>query len=132
MSGFELRAKFYPLVPTLAQLVEEAQDGVDYPFTVQDVLVLSRRDFDQLRRHLDKGYDFERRLPIDGYDFVYGSFTCTLVMPASGRDGLLMTKYANQIFAAYLPDCTLLDLTDVPQQCISLYPAKHPQREAER
>ena len=32
MSGFELRAKFYPLVPTLAQLVEEAQDGVDYEF----------------------------------------------------------------------------------------------------
>ena len=100
--------------------------------TVQDVLVLNRRDFDRLSRNLDKGYDFERMLPIDGYDFVYGSFTCTLVMPASGRDGLLMTKYANQIFAAYLPDCTLLDLADVPEQCISLYPAKHPQREAER
>ena len=32
MRGFELRAKFYPLVPTLAQLAEEAQEGVGYPF----------------------------------------------------------------------------------------------------
>ena len=46
MSGFELCAKFYPRVPTLAQLVEEAQDGVDYPFTVQDVLVEEISDHD--------------------------------------------------------------------------------------
>ena len=38
MRGFELRAKFYPLVPTLAQLAEEAQEGVDYPFEVRQVL----------------------------------------------------------------------------------------------
>lgn len=132
MSGFELRAKFYPLVSTLAQLAEEAKEGVDYPFEVQEILVLNHRDYDRLCRNLDRKYGFERILPAEGYDPVYGSFTCALVMPPNGRDGLLMTKYANQIFAAYLPDCALLDLADVPQQRISLYPSKHPWQEAER
>lgn len=132
MSGFELRAKFYPLVPTLAQLVEEAQEGVDYPFTVQKVLVLNRRDYDLLCRDLDKEYGFERMLPMEGYDPVYGSFTCALVMPASGRDGLLLTRYADQIFAAHLPDCALLDFGKVPCQHISLTPPKRQDREAAR
>ena len=44
MRGFELRAKFYPLVPTLAQLAEEAQEGVDYPFTVRQVLQLQNKE----------------------------------------------------------------------------------------
>lgn len=132
MRGFELRAKFYPLVPTLAQLAKEAKEGVDYPFTVQEMLVLNRRDYNQLGRNLDRKYGFEPMLPEEGYDPVYGSFACALVAPANGQDGILMTKYANQIFAAYLPDCTPLDLADVPQQRISLCPSKHPQRGAER
>ena len=132
MNGFELRAKFYPLVPTLAQLAEEAKEGVDYPFAVQEVLVLNRKDYDRLCRALDKEYDFERMLPKDGYDPVYGSFTCALVTPANGRDGLLMTKYANRIFAAHLPDCALLDLEKVPCQHISLTPPKRQDREAAR
>lgn len=124
MSGFELRAKFYPLVPTLAQLVEEAQEGVEYPFTVQQVLALNRRDYHQLCRDLNKEYDFERRLLEEGYDPVYGSFTCALVRPTNGRDGLLLTRYAGQIFAAHLPDRALLDLGKVPCQHISLNPPK--------
>ena len=132
MSGFELRAKFFPLVPMLAQLAEEAKEGVDYPFTVQEMLVLNRRDYNQLCRNLDRKYGFEPMLPEEGYDPVYGSFACALVAPANGQDGILMTKYANQIFAAYLPDCALLDLADVPQQRISLYLPTHPRREAER
>ena len=130
MSGFELRAKFYPLVPTLAQFIEEAQEGVDYPFAVQQVLVLNRRDYARLCRDLNKEYDFERQLPEEGYDPVYGSFTCALVRPASGRDGLLLTRYAGQIFAAHLPDCALLDLGKVPCQHISLIPPKRQDREA--
>lgn len=132
MSGFELRAKFYPLVPTLAQLIEEAQEGVEYPFAVQRVLVLNRRDYDRLCAALDKGYDFERRLPVEGYDPVYGSFTCALVRPTNGRDGLLLTRYAGQIFAAHLPDCALLDLEELPCQHISLTPPKRQDREAAR
>lgn len=132
MSGFELRAKFYPLVPTLAQLIEEAQEGVNYPFTVQQVLVLNRRDYAQLCVELDKGYDFERQLPKEGYDPVYGSFTCALVRPANGRDGLLLTRYAGQIFVAHLPDCTLLDIGKVPCQHISLTQPKRQDWEAAR
>jgi len=132
MSGFELRAKFYPLVPTLAQLAEEAKEGGDYPFAVQDVLVLNCKDYDRLCRALDKEYDFERRLPEEGYDPVYGSFTCALVRPTNGRDGLLLTRYSGQIFAAHLPDCTLLDLEKVPCHHISLTQPKRQDREASR
>lgn len=130
MSGFELRAKFYPLVPTLAQLAEEAKEGVDYPFAVQKVLMLNRREYARLCRTLDKEYGFESMLPKGGYDPVYGSFTCALVRPTNGCDGILMTRYANQIFAAYLPDCALLDLGKVPCQRISLTPPKRQDREA--
>ena len=63
MSGFELRAKFYPRVPTLAQLIEEAQEGVDYPFAVHQILQLRPKDYSKLCRDLDKEYGFERMLP---------------------------------------------------------------------
>ena len=57
MSGFELRAKFYPLVPTLARLAEEAQEGVGYPFTVRQVCAGARiaEISSSCARHLDKG-----------------------------------------------------------------------------
>ena len=132
MSGFELCAKFYPRVPTLAQLIEEAQEGVDYPFAVYQILQLRPKDYSKLCRDFDKEYGFERMLPEEGYDPVYGSFNCVLVMPVNGKEGLLMTRYADQIFAAHLPDCTLLDLEDVPQQRTSLYPPKHPRYEVVR
>ena len=61
---------------------------------------------------------------------MYGSFTCALVRPTNGCDGILMTRYANQIFAAYLPDCALLDLGKVPCQRISLTLPKRQDREA--
>ena len=66
MRGFELRAKFYPLVPTLAQLAEEAKEGVDYPFEVRQVLQLQNKEYQQLCKALDKGYGFERMLPEEG------------------------------------------------------------------
>src|SRR5699024_12760620 len=81
MRGCELRAKFYPLVPTLAQLAEEAKEGVDYPFEVRQVLQLQNKEYRQLCKALDKGYGFERMLPEEGYDPVYGSFICVWVTP---------------------------------------------------
>ena len=74
MSGFELRAKFYPRVPTLAQLIEEAQEGVDYPFAVHQILQLRPKDYSKLCRDFDKEYGFERMLPEEGYDPVYTAF----------------------------------------------------------
>ena len=132
MRGFELRAKFYPLVPTLAQLAEEAKEGVDYPFTVRQVLQLQNKEYRQLCKSLDKGYGFERMLPEEGYDPVYGSFICVLVTTAARKQGILMARSYNTLFGAFLPDCTLLDLEDVPQQRTSLYPPKHPRYEVVR
>ena len=132
MRGFELRAKFYPLVPTLAQLAEEAQEGVGYPFTVRQVLQLQNKEYRQLCKSLDKGYGFERMLPEEGYDPVCGSFICVLVTTASRKQGILMARSYNMLFGAFLPDCTLLDLEDVPQQRTSLYPPKHPRYEVVR
>ena len=132
MRGFELRAKFYPLVPTLAQLAEEAQEGVDYPFEVRQVLQLQNKEYQQLCKALDKGYGFERMLPEEGYDPVYGSFICVLITTASRKQGILMARSYNSLFAAFLPDCTLLDLENVPCQQIPLDRSKHPQREAVR
>lgn len=132
MRGFELRARFYPLVPTLARLAEEAQEGVGYPFTVRQVLQLQNKEYRQLCKALDKGYGFERMLPEEGYDPVYGSFICVLVTTAARKQGILMARSYNTIFGAFLPDCTLLDLENVPCQQIPLDRSKHPQREAVR
>ena len=132
MSGFRLQAKFYPLVPTLSRLIEEAKEGADYFFTVQQVLQLRMRDYSQLCYELDKEYDFERMLPAKGYDAVQGAFNCALVMPVNGREGLLMTRYANQIFVAHLSDCALLDLANVPCQRITLRPPKRTRYELDR
>ena len=101
MRGFELRAKFYPLVPTLARLAEEAQEGVGYPFTVRQVLQLQNKEYRQLCKALDKGYGFERMLPEEGYDPVYGSFICVLVTTAARKQGILMARSYNTLFGAF-------------------------------
>ena len=132
MSGFELRAKFYPRVPTLAQLIEEAQEGVDYPFAVHQILQLRPKDYSKLCRDFDKEYGFERMLPEEGYDPVYGSFICVLVTTAARKQGILMARSYNTLFGAFLPDCTLLDLENVPCQQIPLDMPKQPVREAVR
>ena len=131
MRGFELRAKFYPLVPTLAQLAEEAKEGVDYPFTVRQVLQLQNKEYRQLCKALDKGYGFERMLPEEGYDPVYGSFICVLVTTAARKQGILMARSYNTLFGAFLPDCTLLDLENVPCQQIPLNMPEHCQHQRE-
>ena len=41
MSGFEMRAQFYPLVTDLERLKEEAAEGVPYPFVTEELLELS-------------------------------------------------------------------------------------------
>lgn len=132
MSGYRLKARFYPLVPTLERLVEEAKEGAEYPFTVQQVLQLRPGDYDRLCYELDKEYDFERMLPAKGYDVALGSFNCALVMPVNGRQGLLMTRYANQFFVAHLSDCALLDLASIPCQRITLRPPQRARNELER
>ncbi len=132
MSGYRLQVKFYPLLPTLNRLVEEAKEGAAYPFTVQQVLQLRPGDYDRLCFELDKEYDFERLLPAKGYDVARGSFNCALVMPVNGREGLLMTRYAGRFFAAHLSDCALLDLSNVPCQRITLRPPKRERHENER
>ena len=44
MSGFEMRAQFYPLVTDLERLKEEAAEGVPYPFVTEELLELSPKD----------------------------------------------------------------------------------------
>lgn len=45
MSGFEMRAQFYPLVTDLERLKEEAAEGVPYPFVTEELLELSPKDY---------------------------------------------------------------------------------------
>ena len=71
-------------------------------------------------------------LPAKGDDAVQGAFNCALVMPVNGREGLLMTRYANQIFVTHLSDCALLDLANVPCQRITLRPPKRTRYELDR
>lgn len=47
MSGFEMRAQFYPLVTDLERLKEEAAEGVPYPFVTEELLELSPKDYRQ-------------------------------------------------------------------------------------
>ena len=50
----------------------------------------------------------------------YGSFICVLVTTAARKQGILMARSYNTLFGAFLPDCTLLDLENVPCQQIPL------------
>src|SRR5699024_10152920 len=89
-------------------------------------------EYRQLCKALDKGYGFERMLPEEGYDPVYGSFICVLVTTAARKQGILMARSYNTLFGAFLPDCTLLHLENVPCQQIPLDMPKRPVREAVR
>ena len=70
-------------------------------------------------------------LPEEGYDPVYGSFICVLVKTASRKQGILMARSYNTLFGAFLPDCTLLDLENVPCQQIPLNMPEHCQHQRE-
>ena len=85
MSGFELRAQFYPLVSDLERLKEEAAEGVPYPFLAEEVLELSLKDYRQFGNALGQRYAFETDIPKEGYDAVYGAFHCSLVTTASEK-----------------------------------------------
>ena len=127
MSGFELRAQFYPLVSDLERLKEEAAEGVPYPFLTEEVLELSLKDYRQFGNALGQRYAFETDIPKEGYDAVYGAFRCSLVTTASEKDAILLTRVAGQMFGAYLPDRTLLDLTGVPRTQVTLAPCQDPE-----
>ena len=126
MSDFELRAQFYPLVSDLERLKEEAAEGVPYPFLAEEVLELSLKDYRQFGNALGQRYAFETDIPKGGYDAVYGAFHCSLVTTASEKDAILLTRVAGQMFGAYLPDRTLLDLTGVPRTQVTLAPCQDP------
>ena len=127
MSGFELRAQFYPLVSDLERLKEEAAEGVPYPFLAEEVLELSLKDYRQFGNALGQRYAFETDIPRKGYDTVYGAFHCSLVTTASRKDAILLTRVAGQMFGAYLPDKTLLDLTGVPKKQVTLEACHNPE-----
>ncbi len=120
MSGFEMRAQFYPLVTDLKRLKEEAAEGVPYPFLTEEVLELSPKDYRQFCSALGQRYAFETDIPKEGYDTVYGAFHCSLVTTVSEKEAILLTRVAGQMFGAYLPDKTLLDLTGVPKKQVAL------------
>lgn len=126
MSGFEMRAQFYPLVTDLKRLKEEAAEGVPYPFLTEEVLELSPKDYRQFCSALGQRYAFETDIPREGYDAVFGAFHCSLVASASGKDAILLTRVAGQMFGAYLPDRTLLDLVSVPRKRVTLVPCHDP------
>lgn len=111
MSGFEMRAQFYPLVTDLERLKEEAAEGVPYPFVTEELLELSPKDYRQFCSALGQRYAFETDIPKEGYDTVYGAFHCSLVTATPEKEAILLTRVAGQMFGAYLPDKTLLDLT---------------------
>lgn len=120
MNGFEMRAQFYPLVTDLERLKKEAAEGVPYPFVTEELLELSPKDYRQFCSTLGQRYAFETNIPKDGYDTVYGAFHCSLVTAAPEKEAILLTKVAGQMFGAYLPDKTLLDLTEVPKKQATL------------
>lgn len=122
MSGFELRAQFYPLVSDLERLKEEAAEGVPYPFLTEEVLELSLKDYRQFGNALGQRYAFETDIPKEGYDTAYGTFHCFLVTTAPEKEAILLTRVAGQMFGAYLPDKALLNLGDVPKKQVTLEP----------
>ena len=127
MNGFEMRAQFYPLVTDLERLKEEAAEGVPYPFVTEELLELSPNDSRQFRSALGQRYAFETDIPKEGYDTVYGAFHCSLVTAVSEKEAILLTRVAAQIFGAYLPDKTLLDLTGVPKKQVTLESCHNPE-----
>ena len=122
MSGFEMRAQFYPLVTDLEQLKEEAAEGVPYPFLTKEMLELSPKDYRQFCSALGQRYAFETDIPKEGYDTANGAFHCSLVTTASEKEAILLTRVAGQMFGGYLPDKALLDLADVPKKQVTLEP----------
>ena len=122
MSGFEMRVQFYPLVTDLERLKEEAAEGVPYPFITEELLELSPKNYRQFCSALGQRYAFETDIPKEGYDTANGAFHCSLVTSAPEKEAILLTRVAGQMFGAYLPDKTLLELTDVPKKQVTLEP----------
>lgn len=122
MSGFEMRAQFYPLVTDLKRLKEEAAEGVPYPFLAEEMLELSPKDYRQFGSALGQRYAFETGIPKEGYDTANGAFHCSLVTTASEKEAILLTRVAGQMFGAYLPDKALLALEGVPKKQVTLEP----------
>ena len=58
---------------------------------------------------------------------VYGAFHCSLVTAVSEKEAILLTRVAGQMFGAYLPDKTLLDLTGVPKKQVTLESCHNPE-----
>lgn len=127
MSGFEMRAQFYPLVTDLERLKEEAAEGVPYPFITEELLELSPKDYRQFCSALGQRYAFETDIPKEGYDTANGAFHCSLVTTASEKEAILLTRVAGQMFGAYLPDKELLELTGVPKNQVSLESCHNPE-----
>lgn len=132
MSGFEMRAQFYPLVTDLERLKEEAAEGVPYPFLTEEMLELSPKDYRQFCSALGQRYEFETDIPKEGYDTVYGAFRCSLVITAPEKETILLTRVAGQMFGAYLPDKALLDLADVAKKQVTLEPCMRSAGKGER
>lgn len=127
MKELEVRVPFYPLVTDLERLKEEAAEGVPYPFLTEELLELSPKDYRQFCSALGQRYAFETDIPKEGYDTAYGAFRCSLVTTASEKDAILLTRVAGQMFGAYLPDKTLLDLTGVPKKQVTLESCHNPE-----
>src|SRR5699024_2451843 len=121
-----MRAQFYSLVTDLERLKEEAAEGVPYPFLAEEMLELSPKDYRQFCSALGQRYAFETDIPKEGYDTVYGAFHCSLVTTVSEKEAILLTRVAGQMFGAYLPDRTILDLAGVPRTQVTLAPCQGP------
>lgn len=88
MSGFEMRAQFYPLVTDLERLKEEAAEGVPYPFLAEEMLELSLKDYRKFCSALGQRYAFETDIPKEGYDMPMNCSTrlrASLMIRASSR-----------------------------------------------
>lgn len=116
MSGFEMRAQFYPLVTDLERLKEEAAEGVPYPFVTEELLELSPKDYRQFCSALGQRYAFETDIPKEGYDTVYGAFHCSLVTAVSEKEAILLTRQNRKVHPGECrgPACCLQPAADCP------------------